>query len=87
MQRYTDDECKNIDITVCDEDCLNYNEIEDDKYDEEWDEELGKYTKPHIVNHRRRCLYNTSFLFTILFVVGICYWSYYIVFNYVDGFE
>lgn len=83
MQR-THDDMEDLDITVCDEDCLPYKEADDDKDDEEWDVEFGRYKKPNKRNYRRRCLYNTSAVATIVFVIGMFYWSYYVMYYNMD---
>ena len=79
MQREED-----VEITVCDEDCLPYHDSDTDKEDEEWDMETHRYEKRTKRNYRRNFIYNASFVSTILLVAGMCYWTYDVMYNYMD---
>ena len=81
MQRTLQD-VEEIEITVCDEDCLPYKEPDDEKEDEEWDMDFERYSKP--IRYRRRWIYNASAVGTFAFVFGLIYWSYYVMYNYMD---
>ena len=81
MQRNYND-IEEIDITVCDEDCLPYREPDDDKEDEEWDMEFGGYSKP--VRYRRRFIYNASAVCTFVFGFGMIYWCYHVMYYNMD---
>jgi hypothetical protein len=79
MQREGD-----IEITVCDEDCLPYEDSSIDKEDEEWDMEFGRYEKRAKLHFQRKFMYNASFVCTIVFVVSMCYWTYEVMYTYMD---
>jgi len=81
MQRVSND-IDEIDITVCDENCLPYRDPDDDKNDEEWDVETGRYSKP--IRYRRRFIYNASAFCTFAFAFGMIYWCYHVIYYHMD---
>jgi hypothetical protein len=81
MQRVSND-IDEIEITVCDEDCLPYREPDDNKEDEEWDIEEGRYSKP--IRYRRRFIYHASAFFTFAFSFTMIYWCYNVMYYHMD---
>lgn len=76
-----------LDITICDEECLPYNDHEagDDKEDAEWDMILGTYVNsPVRFIYRRRVLYYATVALLVFFVLSMCYWTYEVMYNYSD---
>jgi hypothetical protein len=81
MQRNSN-EIEDVEITICDEDCLPYRDPDDDKEDEEWDMDFGRYSRP--VRYRRKLIYTASAVGTFAFTFGLMYWSYYVMYYCMD---
>jgi hypothetical protein len=80
MQR----DIESIEITICDEGCFPYEEP-NDKDDEEWNPERERFERPRKVNYKRKCIYHGSFIASILFIGGMFYWTYDVLYNYMDN--
>ena len=70
MQYKDDDE-----ITICDE-CIPYESNDSD-------EEFEEYERTNLTKRmkRRQCLYYTSYVVTVSFIVTMFYWTYYVIAN------
>jgi len=74
-------ENKYIEITVCDEGCIPYDEPYN-KEDEEWNPLQERYERPRKVNYKRKFIYHCSFVACIFAMGGIMLWTYDILNKY-----
>lgn len=62
-----------VEITICDE-CIPYNENDSD-------DEFEEYQRTNLTRRmkRRRCLYYTSYVVTISFIISMFCWTYFVI--------